>query len=340
MRRALVIAVALAGSLIGAAGAGAADGDLRIGSPQAFESPNPFKAVEAISVESHATIYYDQLGRLKPSDQCALLRLHALAKGVDVSPDGKTITFHLRYGYPLVGRQAVHERRRAWTFNAVLQNKTNQLHGDVEALKSVSAPDENTFVLHLATRDSEFLDKLAIPILPAHVWSKIPIAKLDKVDGPDADGHDGALRAHEVGEARHHDPERNEKYDTFRNDGKLPAAKRILITYYANPDSVYRDVNQGHLDYGYGGQPSWARRAKTDDNKNVQLVSSPARRLLGDRVQLLPADRLADLQRARARTSRPRSCRTRRSARRWPTPSTARSSSRRSTTDRARRRTA
>ena len=78
-----------------------------------------------------------------------------------------------------------------------------------------------------------------------------------------------------MGEARHHDPERNEKYDTFRNDGKLPDVKRILITYYANPDSVYRDVNQGHLDYGYGGQPSWARRAKTDNNKNVQLVSSP-----------------------------------------------------------------
>ena len=38
------------------ASAAAADGDLRIGSPQAFETPNPFKAVEAISVESYATI--------------------------------------------------------------------------------------------------------------------------------------------------------------------------------------------------------------------------------------------------------------------------------------------
>ena len=39
----------------------AADGDLRVGSPQAFETPNPFKAVEAISVDSYATMYYDQL---------------------------------------------------------------------------------------------------------------------------------------------------------------------------------------------------------------------------------------------------------------------------------------
>ena len=71
-----------------------------------------------------------------------------------------------------------------WTFNAVLENKTNQLHSTIEAVKSVSAPDANTFVLHLATRDSEFLEKLAIPILPKHVWSKYPIAKLDKIDGP------------------------------------------------------------------------------------------------------------------------------------------------------------
>ena len=157
----------------------------------------------------------------------------------------------------------------------MLKNKTNQLHGTIEAVKSVSAPDKNTFVLHLATRDSEFLDKLAIPILPKHIWSKIPIAKLDKVDGPVPTVTTAPYVLTKWEKLGTTILSRNEKYDTFRNDGKLPDVKRILITYYANPDSVYRDVNQGHLDYGYGGQPSWARRAKTDNNKNVQLVSSP-----------------------------------------------------------------
>jgi peptide/nickel transport system substrate-binding protein len=275
MRRALVIAVALAGLLVGTASAGAESGDLRIGSPQDFESPNPLKSVEAINVETQATIMYDQLIGLNPSDQGLSYGPTALATGADVTPDGKTITFHLRSGIHWSDGQPFTSADAAWTFNAVLQNKTNQLHGTIEAVKSVSTPDKNTFVLHLATRDSEFLDKLAIPILPKHIWSKIPIAKLDKVDGPVPTVTTAPYVLTKWEKLGTTILSRNEKYDTFRNDGKLPDAKRILITYYANPDSVYRDVNQGNLDYGYGGQPSWARRAKTDNNKNVQLVSSP-----------------------------------------------------------------
>ena len=184
MRRALVIAAALAGLLVGTASAGAASGDLRVGSPQDFESPNPLKSVEAINVETQATIIYDQLIGLNPSDQVIAYGPTALAKGADVSSDGKTITFHLRSGIHWSDGQPFTSADAEWTFNAVLKNKTNQLHGTIEAVKSVEATDKYTLVLHLATRDSEFLDKLAIPILPKHIWSKIPIAKLDKVDGP------------------------------------------------------------------------------------------------------------------------------------------------------------
>ena len=93
-------------------GAAAADGDLRIGSPQAFDTPNPFQAVEAISVEAYATMYYDQLGGIRMKDQSG--RLHnALAKGVDVSRGRQDDHVPPAQGHPLVGRQAVHERRRA-----------------------------------------------------------------------------------------------------------------------------------------------------------------------------------------------------------------------------------
>jgi len=275
MRRALVIAAALAGLLVGTASAGAASGDLRVGSPQDFESPNPLKSVEAINVETQATIIYDQLIGLNPSDQGIAYGPTALAKGADVSSDGKTITFHLRSGIHWSDGQPFTSADAEWTFNAVLKNKTNQLHGTIEAVKSVEATDKYTLVLHLATRDSEFLDKLAIPILPKHIWSKIPIAKLDKVDGPVPTVTTAPYVLTKWEKLGTTILSRNEKYDTFRNDGKLPHAKRILITYYANPDSIYRDVNQGNLDYGYGGKPSWARRAKTDNNKNVQLVSAP-----------------------------------------------------------------
>src|SRR4051794_24043427 len=275
MRRALVIALALAGLLISTGSALAASGDLRVGSPQDFESPNPLKSVEAINVEAQATQMYDQLIGLAPSDQSISYGPTALAKGADVSSDGKTITFHLRSGIHWSDGRPFSSADALWTFNAVLENKTNQFHGTIEAVKSVSAPDKDTFVLHLSTRDSEFLDKLAVPILPKHIWSKYPVEKLDKIDGPVPTVTTAPYVLTKWEKLGTTILSRNEKYDTFRNGGRLPDVKRILITYYANPDSIYRDVSQGNLDYGYGGQPSWARRANADKNPNVQLVSAP-----------------------------------------------------------------
>jgi peptide/nickel transport system substrate-binding protein len=274
VRRAIATAAALLAALAGAAGANAQSGDLRIGSPQAFETPNPFKAVEAISVESYATLYYDQLGGIRLSDQSAEYS-SALARSVDSSADGKTITFHLRTGVHWSDGKPFTSADALWTFTAVLKNKTNQLHSTIETVKSVSAPDVQTFVLHLSTRDSEFLAKLALPILPAHVWSKIPTNRLDKVDGPIPTVTTAAYQLSHWEKNGTTILTRNEKYDVARNGGKLPEVKRILITYYANPDSIYRDVDQGHLDYGFIGPAAWAARTKRDANRNVHLISSP-----------------------------------------------------------------
>jgi hypothetical protein len=86
MRRALAIALALAGLLVSTASAAAASGDLRVGSPQDFETPNPFKAVEAIAVDSYESLYYDNLVNIKPSDQS--VDYSGLAKSAVVSADG------------------------------------------------------------------------------------------------------------------------------------------------------------------------------------------------------------------------------------------------------------
>ena len=122
-------------------------------------------------------------------------------------------------------------------------------------------------------------------------------AKLDKIDGPVPTVTTAPYVLTKWEKLGTTILTRNDKYDTFRNGGKLPDVKRILITYYANPDSIYRDVTQGHLDYGYGGLADLgaARQDRQQPERPPDLL--PARRLLGDRVQLLPEDRLADLQR-------------------------------------------
>ncbi len=237
-------------------------GDLRIGTNQPFDSPNPFQAVEAIAVDSYSLAYYDQLTGLKNSDQSVTYQ-GALASGADVSADGKTITFHLRKGIHWSDGTPFTSADCVYTFNAVLKNQTNQLHTTIIGVTSVSAPDADTFVLHLSTRDSEFLAKLAIPILPKHVWDKIPIAKLDKVNGPDPGGHDRAVACSRSGtRTARRSSCGTRSYDMFRNGGKVPAVKRILITAYQNTDAVYRDVAQGNLDVAFNGPANWAPRAK------------------------------------------------------------------------------
>ncbi|MEO9175261.1 MAG: ABC transporter substrate-binding protein [Gaiellales bacterium] len=272
MRRALAALAVLAALLTCVSSSFAAAGDLRIGTNQPFDSPNPFQAVLAIAVDSYSLAYYDQLTGLKNSDQ-SLSFQGALASGAEVSKDGKTITFQLRKGIhwsdgvPFTSADAV------YTFDTVLQNKTNQLHTTISGVTSVSAPDKYTFVLHLSGRDSEFLAKLAVPILPKHIWSKIPVAKVDKVTGQIPTVTTAAFMLTQWHKNGTTILMQNPRYDAFRNGGKLPAVKRILITTYQNTDSVYRDVTQGNLDVAFNGPPEWAARAKA--NPKLQLYSAP-----------------------------------------------------------------
>jgi peptide/nickel transport system substrate-binding protein len=272
LRRTLAVLAIACASLAFAASASAASGDLRIGSNQPFDSPNPFQAVLAVAVDSWELTYYDQLVGLRDKDQ-GLDYSKGLASSADVSKDGKTITFHLKSGITWSDGVPFTSADALWTFDATLKNTTNQLHTTISAVKSASAPDAKTFVLHLSTRDSEFLEKLAVPILPKHIWSKIPIAKLDKVSGPIPTVTTAPYMLTQWHKNGTTILTRNPKYDLARNGGKEPEVKRILLTTYQNTDSVYRDVAQGNLDVAFNGPVDWVPRARK--NSKLTLYSSP-----------------------------------------------------------------
>jgi peptide/nickel transport system substrate-binding protein len=272
VRRVLAVLITACAALAYTTSALGASGDLRIGSNQPFDSPNPFQAVLAVAVDSWEFAYYDQLVGLKDKDQ-SLDYSKGLASSADVSKDGKTITFHLKSGITWSDGVPFTSADALWSFNAVLQNKTNQLHTTISAVKSASAPDAKTLVLHLTTRDSEFLEKVTVPMLPKHIWSKIPIAKLDKVSGPIPTVTTAPYMLTQWHKNGTSILTRNPKYDLARNGGKEPAVKRILLTTYQNTDSVYRDVAQGNLDVAFNGPVDWVPRAKK--NSKLTLYSSP-----------------------------------------------------------------
>jgi peptide/nickel transport system substrate-binding protein len=195
----------------------------------------------ATSVSPEATVYYDQLTGLREKDQ-GLDYTTALAKSATVSPDGKTITFHLRSGIHWSDGQPFTSADAEWTFNAVLQNKTNQLHGTIEAVKSVSAPDKNTFVLHLATRDSEFLDKLAIPILPKHIWDGKSSGEIQKFANESPVG---------TGPFTFGEWKRGQTISVNRNPdfwGTAAGASEVIWVLYQNEDVMAQGLRASEVD--------------------------------------------------------------------------------------------
>ncbi len=206
MRRALVIAAALAALLVGAVAASAQSGDLRVGSPQDFESPNPFKSVEAINVESQATQMYDQLIGLKSSDESIDYGGTALAKGADVV--GRRQDDHVppQVGHPLVGRAAVHERRRALDVQrrARQQDEPVPRH-DRGGQVGLGAGREHVRAAPLDARLR--VPRQARDPHPAEAHLvEVPGREARQDRRPGADRDDRAVHPHEVGEARHDDP--------------------------------------------------------------------------------------------------------------------------------------
>ena len=117
-----------------------------------------------------------------------------------------------------------------WTFNAVLDNKTNQLHTTIQGVKSVSAPDAE----HV--RPAPLDARLGVPREardpdPAEArLVEVPDRQARQDQRPDPDRHDRRrtmlTQWHKNGTTI---MTRNPKYDLFRNGGKVPAVKRILI---------------------------------------------------------------------------------------------------------------
>ena len=152
-------------------------GQLRIGITQTPDNLNPFVGYEQVSYDIWENIY----PQLDQYDTKTLAIEPDFATSWTTSSDGLTWTFHTRPnaewsdGKPLTAADA------AWTINTIMtfaKGPTANLAGDVAHLKTATATDANTLVLHYAEPVANVLPNLqVIPILPEHVWA--PIAGTD-----------------------------------------------------------------------------------------------------------------------------------------------------------------
>jgi peptide/nickel transport system substrate-binding protein len=240
--------------------------DYRIGDTQPIDSVNPFNEQNEISYDI-TSLSYDLLLNYKTGDLQPDLN-NSLAQSYTVSPDGLTWTFTLRSGITWSDGVPFTSADVVWTYTAVHDNTTNVMNAYLAGMKSVEAPDPTTVVLHLSSPDVR-MASIFVPILPKHVFDKYPVKKLDKI----------ALPLPSVTTA----PFQITSYDKNgttvlsanpRFRGKQPAMKRVLITYYGNPDSELRDLQGGNLDMVVDGNTRWT--TVLQGNKSVRQWSGVA----------------------------------------------------------------
>jgi peptide/nickel transport system substrate-binding protein len=109
------------------------------------------------------------------------LRLEGdLARSWDVSPDGLTITFHLRKGVTWHDGEEFTSRDPLYTFRVTIDPKTPTAYADAfKQVKSASAPDRYTFRVSYDKPFAPALESWGMEILPAHLLEGKDITKSD-----------------------------------------------------------------------------------------------------------------------------------------------------------------
>ncbi|MEV0155821.1 ABC transporter substrate-binding protein [Micromonospora sp. NPDC050686] len=120
-----------------------------------------------------------------------------LAEKWDISPDGGTYTFHLRKGLKWSDGKPFTAKDVLFTYQLLVNPKvsdgmagrlanvagvTEFADGKAQNVSGLSAPDENTFVVKLASPDRGFLSAIGggayAYILPEHVLGGVPVEQL------------------------------------------------------------------------------------------------------------------------------------------------------------------
>ncbi|MGA2150987.1 MAG: ABC transporter substrate-binding protein, partial [Geobacteraceae bacterium] len=108
-----------------------------------------------------------------------------LAENWDVSPDGLTITFHLRHGVKWHDGRAFTSHDVLYTYLVTIDPKTPTAYADAfKQVQRAEAPDPYTFRVTYAKPFAPALESWGMSILPAHLLEGKDITKSDLARHP------------------------------------------------------------------------------------------------------------------------------------------------------------
>lgn len=231
----------------------------RIGLQSDVDNMNPFSTYNTIPWECFRVGYnfltwYD--ADYKPAPDLAD-PVPTVENG-GVTDSGRVWTFHIRPnvkwsdGVPLTARDV------AYTYKRILRQKLSMYLSYFTGVTKVEAPDDQTVVI-TSKRPNAVMTALYVPILPEHIWSKVPDPKVESYANVPMVSS-GPFQVTEVKIGKYVKMERNPHYqDGF---GAEPTVDEVLFEIYQTQDSLVADYKAGNLDAAIELDPGFYRSLK------------------------------------------------------------------------------
>ncbi len=232
--------------------AGESGGTFTVGVTDDVDSMNPFTGVAANSYEMYQLIYPS----LTSSSQQDFSPVPDLAESWEESADGKTWTYQIRSGLSWSDGEPLTAHDAAYTFNRVLDGDYEQTNfgGYTANITKAEAPDDTTLVLTV-DKPTPIMLRLALYILPEHIWSEIDEKAVRSYTNEPTPGNPivgaGPFLLTERKKGQFIRFEANPNY--FR--GK-PNIDELVFRIYKNPDAVAQALRKGEIDFANDMQSS------------------------------------------------------------------------------------
>jgi len=245
----LLLAAAI-GALSAAAPAGAESPSpakkvvLRIGWLGEPDNMNPFIGWSNLVYEIYANEYLLPFGRNEETIQFDAA--NGVLESYEVSPDGLTWTLHVNSGITWHDGEPVTAEDVAFTYNYIIDNEMSAFIGFLDGVREAVVVDPDTVEV-LCDKPKANFTRLWIPILPEHIWSKIPgeEAGTTYANDPPIIGNG----PYQVVEWKKGAYVKMVAYDDYWQG--TPTIDEVYYITYDNGDTMVQDLKSGTIDAAY-----------------------------------------------------------------------------------------
>jgi peptide/nickel transport system substrate-binding protein len=258
------LSVAVAATPSPSSSAGQAKLILHVGWTREPDNLNPFVGYSATDYE----IWHLQYDLLTGYDAATLQPRPEFAQSWSHSPDGLVWTFKIRPGMTWQDGQPATAHDVAFTFNYIIKNQMSSFTGYTDGISKVVAPNDTTAIFYCSRPKANMLG-MWVPILPAHVWSKIN-PKLAGTTYPNNLPIVGS-GPFQVVEWKHGSFIRlvaNPHYWAGR-----PKVDEVIFETYQNADTMAQDLKTGALAAAWGIPPAEVQSLNSPSVKSISYTS-------------------------------------------------------------------